>query len=108
MLTLLMLAALLFSPPASPTPETCDAIHALVGGELVAWVGYPQGWELPSDLKKSARVDFAEGGIWQYYSSSEQSRYLWVFLTYDQSTGANGEHMGAHEFCGPYRVSDHD
>jgi hypothetical protein len=102
---LLMLATLLF---ASPTPETCDGIHALVGGELVEWVGYPQGWQLPADLKKIGRVDFASGGAWAYHSESDQARYIVVFASYEQTTGADGEHFGAHSFCGPYRIADDD
>ena len=103
---LLLIAALVFAPVDSPTPETCDAIHALVGGELVEWLGYPLGWDLPDDLQKVGRVDFDSGGVWAYHSDIDQARYLWVFVSYEQTTGADGQHFGAHEFCGPYKVSD--
>ena len=98
MLMIFAIIAALFAPP----PETCDAIHALVGGELVEWVGYPQGWNLPDDLKRIGRIDFADGGIWNDYSRNERARYVWVFLDYT----VDGEPRGAHNFCGPYRISD--
>lgn len=101
---LFLLLTLLFAPATSPTPDQCDAIHTLVGGELVAWQGYPTGWNLPSDLKKTARIDFADGGIWERHSDSEQARYIVVFLSYT----VDGTPAGAHDFCGPYKVSDHD
>lgn len=99
MLTILALIAALFM---SPPPETCASIHALVGGELVEWVGYPQGWILPDDLDRIGRIDFADGGIWEDYSKSERARYLWVFVNYI----VDGEPRGAHNFCGPYRIAD--
>jgi len=102
---LIVLILLTLAPPLSPTPETCNAIHALVGGELVEWLGYPQGWDLPDDLKKSSRIEFAEGGIWDYYSASQQAHYLIVFTSYEQTTNPNGEHFGAHEFCGLYNLT---
>lgn len=101
MLILAIIAAL-FAPP----PETCDAIHALVGGELVEWVGYPDGWQLPDDLKRIGRIDFADGGIWNDYSRNERARYVWVFTSYEQNADANGQHFGAHFFCGPFRIQD--
>lgn len=102
MLALLAAFALLFSPAYAPPPETCAAIHTLVGGELVEWIGYPQGWNLPDDLTRADRVDFADGGVWEFYSASEQARYVWVFVSYEVS----GTPRGAHEFCGPYRLTD--
>lgn len=107
----MLIASLLFSSfhsdaLLSPTNETCDGIHMLVGGDLVEWQSYPEGWDLPADLKKVTRVDFDSGGVWEYYSRSEQARYIWVFTSYDQTTDSKGEHLGAHEFCGPYRVTD--
>src|SRR5690242_10211012 len=97
----MLIAALLFAPPA----DTCDSIHALVGGELVEWQGYPQGWDLPEDLTKVARVDFDNGGMWAYYSKSEHARYIWVFTSYEQTGDPDEGDFGAHEFCGPYRVT---
>jgi len=102
---LILLMLLTFAPHLSPSPETCDSIHALVGGELVEWLDYPQGWELPDDLKKASRIDFAQGGIWDYYSASQQAHYLIVFTSYQQTADANGEHFGAHEFCGLYKLT---
>lgn len=93
-----IIAALFFTPP----PETCESIHSLVGGELVEWIGYPQGWNLPSDLKRTARVDFDNGGVWAYHSESDHARYLWIFVSYTE----DGVPEGYHDFCGPYRVSD--
>lgn len=97
-------AALTASPVASP-PE-CDAIHALVGGELVEWVGYPQGWNLPADLTLVKRIDFEQGGIVKYHSHTDGANFITVFLSYDETTDANGEHLGAHSFCGPFRITD--
>lgn len=96
---ILFILSLLF---AIPTPEQCEAVHALVGGELVEWIGYPEGWNLPDDLLRIGRIDFAQGGIWEDYSKSEDARYLWVFLDYV----VDGTPRGAHNFCGPYRVID--
>lgn len=93
-----IVAALLLNP----TPDQCAAIHALVGGEPVEWIGYPRGWNLPEDLERADRVDFASGGIWEFHSGSEQSRYVWIFLDYV----ADGEPVGYHNFCGPYRIVD--
>ena len=92
---------------ASPTPETCDTIHALVGGDLVEWDSATYSWpDLPDDLERAGRVDFASGGIWARYSKSERARYLWIFTSYDQNADAQGQHFGAHSFCGPYRIAD--
>lgn len=109
--SLMLIAALLSSPlhgeaHLSPTNEICEGIHVLIGGDLVEWHGYPQGWDLPVDLKKVARVDFDSGGLWEYYSRSEHARYIWVFTSYDQTTDSRGKNLGAHDFCGPYKVSD--
>lgn len=97
-----IVAGLLFVPVYTPTPETCAAVHALVGGELVEWIGYPQGWNLPDDLERGERIDFADGGVWEFYSDSERARYVWVFITYT----VDGEPRGYHDFCGPYRITD--
>src|SRR5262245_21953388 len=108
---LILIAALLFismqgDVSAALIAENCDSIQGLIGGDLVEWNGYRKGWNLPEDLEQIARVDFQRGGIWEYYSKSEQARYLLVFNSYDQTADANGEHYGAHDFCGPYRVTD--
>lgn len=109
--TLMLIAALLFAPAPSPTPDTvktpgastCTAIHALVGGELVPWLGYDNGgWNLPADLTRTARIDFTSGGVWERHSESERARYIWVFLSYR----VDGTPKGAHDFCGPYKVHD--
>lgn len=102
MLTLFALLSLLFSSPA----ETCATIHALVGGELVEWIGYPTGWNLPADLDTSGHIDFESGGVVQYTSRSEHARYLFVFTSYEATTDGNGEHLGQHSFCGPYRIAE--
>jgi hypothetical protein len=106
---LMILAALiaaLFAPPAAETPE-CEAIHALIGGELVAWDSASYSWpDLPDDLERRPRIDFESGGIWERYSPSQQARYLWVFTSYERNADANGQHFGAHNFCGPYRITD--
>ena len=94
---------LFFTPP----PETCASIHALVGGELVEWIGYERGgWELPADLEMISRIDFADGGVLEYWSENEQARYIIVFTSYAQSADGNGNNFGSHEFCGPYRIAD--
>jgi len=103
---LLIVAALLFAPPMAETPE-CEAIHALVGGELVEWQGYPQGWNLPTDIDRVAHIEFAIGGLWEYRAQSQRgTRWLFWWLNYDASTDSNGDHYGNHNFCGPYRITD--
>jgi len=111
MLTVIMalFGVLLFSPIQSPSPETCEAIHNLIGGELVEWLDDGNGygyWDLPDDLTKVGRIDFANGGIWARHSDSQQARYIVVFVSYDQTTDSQGNHLGAHEFCGPFKVQD--
>lgn len=101
-----LLITLFFSPVNVPSGGVCDSIHTLVGGEPVEWVGYPQGWNLPADLKASGHVDFQTGGVISYYSKSERTRYLFVFTSYEANADSNGEHHGNHDFCGPYRIPD--
>jgi hypothetical protein len=98
---LLMLAALLFAPFTSPTPDQCAEINRLLGGETIPWLGYEQGgWDLPSDLKRVSKIDFAEGGLWLFTSESvPDKRWYWWFFTYEATTDANGNHNGMHEFC---------
>lgn len=83
------------------TQTDCAAVQALVGGEPLAWEGYENGgWTLPADIEMTARIDFEDGGLWEYQAESEPgTRWLWVFITYDQNADSNGEHFGAHEFC---------
>lgn len=100
MLGVFAVLALLFFTPSS---ETCTSIQALIGGELVAWDSASYSWpDLPDDLEHIGRIDFADGGIWEDYSKSEQARYLWVFVNYI----VDGEPRGAHNFCGPYRIRE--
>lgn len=95
---LLILAALLFSPHADK-PD-CRQIEAITGGVELAWLGYPDGWQLPDDLKRSATVHFAVGGIWEYTAESEPGvKYLWWFGDFEATTDANGNHLGYHDFC---------
>lgn len=102
MLVFYAILALLFTPP-----ETCAPIAALVGGTLEPWRGYPEGWTLPDDLAPRKRIDFADGGVIEYAADSEPgTRWLFVFLDYEATADANGEHYGQHNFCGPYRITD--
>lgn len=103
--TFALVTALLFAAPAAETPE-CAAIHALVGGELVEWQGYPDGWNLPDDMSRTDWIDFASGGIIAYWSESEQARYVIVFTSYEATADSNGNHYGQHSFCGYYRITD--
>lgn len=114
MFTLLMLiVALLFAPSASPPPEICDGIHALVGGEALDWTGYDNGaWEgWPADVKPTNYINFDgesnKGGVLEYRGKSEpDARFIIVFISYETNADANGEHFGDHYFCGPYRITD--
>lgn len=92
--TLALVAMLLFAPPADK-PD-CRQIEAITGGVELAWLGYPDGWQLPADLKRSATVHFAVGGIWEYTAKSEPGvKYLWWFGDFE----LDGNPRGAHHFC---------
>lgn len=94
MIHLLASLALLFSPPQAK-PD-CREIEALTGGVELAWLGYPQGWALPEDLEMTSRIDFADGGLWEYAAESEPGvRYLWWFGDYV----VDGTPAGMHNFC---------
>lgn len=95
---LAIIASLLF---ASPTPDQCAEINTLLGGETIPWLGYEQGgWDLPDDIKRISKIDFAEGGLWLYTSESvPDKRWYWWFFSYETTTDANGNYLGAHEFC---------
>lgn len=102
MLSILALVlALLFAPAYTPPPEQCAEINTLLGGETLPWIGYPAGWDLPPDITRTARIDFAEdGGVWLYEAPSQPgTRWYWWFFSYQQTADANGDHFGAHEFC---------
>lgn len=98
-----IIAALLFAPVASPTPDQCAEINALLGGETIPWLDDGNGygyWDLPADLKRVSKIDFAKGGLWLFTSESvPDKRWYWWFFTYEATTDANGDHNGMHEFC---------
>jgi len=100
---ILMTLLMLLFAQAAETPE-CQAIHALIGGELEPWLGYGSGgWNLPDDLRRTASIDFTVGGLREYRSPSVKgTRWLLWYRSFDLS----GEPYGAHDFCGPYRISD--
>ncbi len=91
---LALLFALLFAP-LSDKPD-CRQIEAITGGVELTWLGYHDGWSLPADLKRTATVHFAVGGIWEYTAESEPGvRYIWWFGDFI----ADGEPRGYHHFC---------
>lgn len=98
-----ILAALLLTPPAAETPE-CEAIHALIGGELEPWLGYDNGaWGWPDDVRRVATIDFAVGGLREFRSQSLRgTRWLLWYRSFELT----GNPLGAHDFCGPYRITD--
>lgn len=95
MLALFVLIAVLFSPPQ--VKPDCREIERITGGVELEWLGYEQGgWDLPDDLKRSATIHFAEGGIWEFKAESEPgTRYIWWFSDFV----ADGDPVGYHNFC---------
>lgn len=99
MVSLIMAAILLLTPD-------CASSNAVFGAP-VPWLGYPRGWDLPADLEFDDRVDLASGGTLMFWwSESQQARYLVHMLDWSVNADANGDHFGAHNFCGPYRLED--
>lgn len=90
--------------PASAYAPGCDRIDtfaAALGAELVPWVGYPKGWELPEDVQFVERTEFADGGgVWTMVAPSTKEKFVWYFVDFEP--GPDG---GAHNFCGPYRLT---
>lgn len=101
MLTVIAILAALFLSPVADKPD-CREIERITGGVELAWLGYPEGWDLPEDLKRSATVNFAVGGIWVYTAESEPgAQYIWWFGDFI----ADGDPIGYHHFCAVKVVS---
>lgn len=82
-------------------PGYCAVAQARIGGELVAWLEYPQGWDLPEDLRLTDVFNYPQdGGLLKYSSASDGADYYFDFWSWRWS----GEPLGQHDFCGPYRV----
>jgi hypothetical protein len=103
LLTLVLLLALALSPARAYAPD-CDKIDTLaaaLGGELVPWQGYPQGWNLPTDIQFFDTTDFDDdGGVWDTYSPSTGEHFIWYYVSYI----VDGDPSGMHNFCGPYKT----
>lgn len=101
---LILLTLLLLTRSTQAYPTICDRIDVLaeaLGAHLEPWLGYPQGWELPDDLRYVSETVFQDGnggGVIVQVSPSTGKRYVWYFDDYI----ADGEPYGMHHFCGPY------
>ncbi len=84
------------------SPGYCDVAQERIGGELVEWIGYPEGWVLPYDLEVTDIYRYPkDGGLLTYFSESENANYYFDFWSWRWS----GEPLGQHDFCGPYKVT---
>lgn len=102
-----ILISILFSILLTPSPEVCDAIHTEVGGEALVWDSASYGWpDLPKDILRISSVkDDLGRHIWTYHSDTDNNNYVFVFISYERTTDKYGNHFGAHEFCGPFKIS---
>ena len=107
-IVLLLLAGLLFVATrifaGAIDQETCNALdERLRYDEKLSWIGYPQGWDLPDDLRplglfpiEPTNPDVEASAHYGIFESKEtKSVYVWYF--FDLET--DGEPLGQHHIC---------
>lgn len=98
MIVLLIGILLAVSTQIAPV-DSCAPFDAWIGGERFDYQIDAQGnWNLPDDAENMATMSFPKTAIWKYYSASQDSTYVIVFLSLEP-THPFGQRAGQHDIC---------
>ena len=85
--------------PVNAQADKCAPFDAWIGGERFNYTVDAQGkWNLPDDAESMATISFPKAAIWKYYSASQDSSYVIVFLSLEPTQPA-GQPAGQHDIC---------
>lgn len=79
--------------------DECAIWDTFIGGERFDYVVDAEGnWNLPDDAQIFSTMTFPKTGIWKYYSESQDTSYVIVFLNFEP-TQPPGSRLGQHNIC---------
>lgn len=80
---------------ATRAGDSCEPFDKWVGLPRYDYQTHDGVWNLPADSEVIDTLSFQTGGVWVYWSESEKSRYIIVFIDFEPS----GDPPGTHHIC---------